>query len=113
MNTQTLRMAPLLLAAALAAGAASAQVNFNVPSNLPVAKSTLTRAEVMADLLIWRAAGLQDLDTQGEPTAQSPNAAEHAQALARYHYMRASPQFAVLVSQLGRGETVHVRIASR
>jgi hypothetical protein len=110
--TKNLKMASLLIAATLAASAAYAQVQFNVPSNLPIAKSTLTRAEVTADLLIWRASGLYDLHNQGEHSVDT-NTREYAQVMARYSYMRASPQFAELVSQVNRGVSTRVMLASR
>ena len=108
-----LKMASVLIAATLAASSASAQVQFNVPSNLPIAKSTLTRAEVTADLLIWRASGLYDLNSQGERPVVDTNTLEYAQAMAKYSYMRASPQFAVLVEQLNRGGLNRAVVASR
>jgi hypothetical protein len=109
---KNLKMASVLFAATLAACAASAQVQFNIPSDLPIPKSTLTRAEVTADLLIWRASGLYDLHNQGERSVDT-NTREYAEALAKYTYMRASPQFAVLVDQINRGGTTHVLVASR
>jgi hypothetical protein len=112
MNVKTLKMVPLIVATALAAGSARAQVNFNVPSKLPIPTSTLTRAEVKADLLIWRASGLQDLQNQVDRRADL-NTLEYAQALAKYNYMLNSPQFAVLVSQISRGASPRVALASR
>jgi hypothetical protein len=106
--------ASMLIAATLAvsvASAAPAQVQFNVPSNLPIAKSTLTRAEVTADLLVWRASGLSDLNA-GERVLDT-NTPEYLRATARYNYMRASPQFAVLVDQIHRGGSTSVVVASR
>ncbi|RZU02944.1 DUF4148 domain-containing protein [Rivibacter subsaxonicus] len=64
----------------------------------------LTRAEVMADLQIWRESGLADLQKSEDPTASF--SAEYRQAQARYERMRASPQFAMLVAKFAgvRGE---------
>jgi hypothetical protein len=107
-----LKMAFVLMAATLAASAASAQVQFNVPSNLSIAKSTLTRAEVTADFLIWRASGLYDLHSPGQRSVDT-GTLEYAQATAKYTYMRASPQFAVLVDQINRGVSARALVASR
>jgi hypothetical protein len=109
-----LKSAPMLLALtlSLAAGGAAGQVQFNVPAELPIPKSTLTRAEVIADVLIWRASGLADLHSQGERSVD-PSTLEYARASARYNHMRASPQFAVLVDQVSRGVATKVLVASR
>jgi hypothetical protein len=109
---KNLKMAFVLMAATLAASAASAQVQFNVPSNLSIAKSTLTRAEVTADLLIWRASGLYDLHSPGQRSVDT-GTPEYAKATAKYTYMRASPQFAVLVDQISRGVSARAMVASR
>jgi hypothetical protein len=109
---KNLKIATVLIAATLAASAASAQVQFNVPDNLPIPKSTLTRAEVTADLLIWRAAGLYDLHNQGEYSVDT-NTLQYARATAKYVYMRASPQYAELVNQVNRGVAPRVIVASR
>jgi hypothetical protein len=109
---KNLKMAFVLIAATLAAGAASAQVQFNVPGSLPIAQSTLTRAEVTADLLIWRASGLYALHNQGEQAVDTTTR-DYAQAMAKYSYMRASPQFAALVDQINRGVSTRALVASR
>jgi opacity protein-like surface antigen len=109
---KNLKMAFVSIAAALAASAASAQVQFNVPSNPPIAKSTLTRTEVTADLLIWRASGLADLHSPGQRSVDT-GTLEYAQATAKYAYMRASPQFAARVDQINRGGSTRFVVASR
>lgn len=106
------KVLPMLIALTLAAGGAAAQVQFNVPAELPIPTSTVTRAEVMADLLIWRASGLAALHNPGEISVD-PYTPEYARARARYDHMRASPQFAVLVDQVSRGVATKVAIASR
>jgi hypothetical protein len=109
---KNLKMASMLMAATLAASAAFAQVQFNLPSNLPIAKSTLTRAEVTADLLIWRASGLSDLHSPGRRSVDT-DTLEYAQAMAKYTQMRASPQFAELVDQINRGVPTRALVAAR
>lgn len=90
-----------LIAATLIAGAAQAQViRIDVPDDIPVVESTLTRAEVLADYYIWRLAGLQELN-RGEATPNTESL-EYRRAQARYEYLRASPQFAALVTELSR-----------
>jgi hypothetical protein len=87
------------LAAALFAGAASAEaIAIDVPDNIEPPRSTLTRAEVLADFHLWRLAGLQDLH-QGEAGVDT-NSYEYRRALATYGHLRASPQYAALVVQL-------------
>ena len=109
---KNLKMAFVSIAATLAASAASAQVQFNVPSNLPIAKSTLTRTEVTADLLIWRASGLADLHSPDQRSVDT-GTLEYAQATTKYASMRASPQFAALVDQINRGGPTRFVVASR
>lgn len=90
-----------VIAAALLAGAAQAQViRIEIPNNIPVPESTLTRAEVIADYHIWRLSGLEELD-RGEATPDTESL-EHRRAQARYAWLRASPQFAMLVEELSR-----------
>jgi hypothetical protein len=109
---KNLKMASVLTVATLAVSAACAQVQFNVPSNLPIATPTLTRAEVTADLLIWRASGLHELNRPGDRSVDMYTL-EYARATARYHYMHASPQFAVLVNQISQGGSTRALVASR
>jgi hypothetical protein len=111
-NLKTLKMASLLFAATLAAGAASAQVHFEVPADLPIAKSMLTRAEVTADLVIWRASALAALANPGLGWVDT-STPEYARAVARYNYMRASPQFAVLTRELSQGGSPRLLVTSR
>jgi hypothetical protein len=85
----------------LLAGVAQAQAfRFAVPDDVPLPVSTVTRAEVLADYHIWRLAGLQALN-RGEagPDIES---LEYRKAQAKYAWLRASPQFAVLVAELSQ-----------
>lgn len=107
------KIASVLMAATLCAGTAFAQVEFNVPSDLPIAKSTLTRADVTADFLIWRASGLHDLHNKANYSVLETNTREYAQATAKYSYMRDSPQFAELVEQLKHGVSARALVATR
>ncbi|WP_325481423.1 DUF4148 domain-containing protein [Piscinibacter sp.] len=68
-------------------------------------RSTLTRAEVLADLHIWQKAGLP---TSWGEASYNTFGLEYRRARAHYEAMRASPQFAVLVQQIARqrGEAV-------
>ena len=71
--------------------------------------ATLTRAEVLADLQIYRQSGLAELERVGEGSADvfTP---EHRRAQGRYAALRASPEFAALVQSIAqrRGESVTV-----
>lgn len=66
--------------------------------------STLTRAEVIADLQLWRESGMADA-SPGE-AIQEAYSARYRQAHARYLALRASPRYAQLVRQIAeqRGE---------
>ena len=88
----------LLIAGSLTAGSAMAQpIVVSVPPAV-AASQPLSRAEVMADLHIWRLSGMQaaryfsDYHDERNPQYQA--------ALARYQAMRSSPDFAVLVEKL-------------
>ena len=66
---------------------------------------TLTRAEVIADLEVWRASGLAAIESQEEVDR---NSAAYQAARARYLALRASPAFAARVDDIARerGERV-------
>ena len=67
---------------------------------LPAAPtSTLSREEVMADLLLWKQAGL-DAYVQGE--GQMQHGDDYNQRLAHYHALRQSDAFAKALQSLSR-----------
>jgi hypothetical protein len=68
---------------------------------VPTASSTKTRAEVRADLQIWRESGLWQYEAFGE----GPNGFEpgYQAALARYAELRSSPRYAELVAKFAGG----------
>ena len=73
-------------------------------------RSTLSRAEVIADLQIWREAGLADLYRgEASPNYESP---AYRQAYARYVAVRSSPQFALRVQDIARARGESVTVAS-
>lgn len=101
--------ASLLLAAVLATGSAIADpINFDQPR--AQVQHAVSRAEVKADLLVWRAAGM-DSNELGDG-AYDVNAPSYQAALERYQALRQSPQFAVLVRQIEHGEHPRVTLAS-
>ncbi len=68
--------------------------------------STATRAEVLADLQLWRESGLADASVgEGGYNAFSPR---YREAQARYRALRSSPRYAELVQRIAahRGEVV-------
>lgn len=69
------------------------------------AAAPVSRAEVLADLQIWRESGLQALQEGEESAVYTPR---HDAALARYAALRASPSFGALVHRIAqqRGERV-------
>jgi hypothetical protein len=92
---------PFIAAVVLLAGAAQAQaIRIAVPDEVALPASKLSRAEVIADYHIWRLAGLEALH-RGDP---SPNteSLQYRQALAKYQWLRASPQFTQMVAELSR-----------
>lgn len=92
---QTFAAALLTVVASLAAMAQEA----GPPPEAPLSVSTLTRAEVLADLQIYRESGLANLDSSA-PTFIDWNSREYARASARYTQLRASPYFATLVQRI-------------
>ena len=87
----------IAVAATLAAPAMAQSFIVAVPSNVSAPASTTTRAEVLADLHMWRLAGLQEL-SQSEVRFQQSE--RYEEALARYHALLDSPQYIALVRQL-------------
>ena len=71
-------------------------------AKVPDAKSTKTRAEVLADLQIWRESGLAALEMVGEGYHHSQLDAHYLAAQAKYEELRASPRFAELVQKFSR-----------
>jgi hypothetical protein len=75
--------------------AARAAGEFNVPGEYGIVDrpftSTLTRAEVLADLRAYRESGLAELDRGEAPAFFTP---QYAAAEARYAQLRASAQYA-------------------
>lgn len=91
---------PVLFASALLAGSPVVRAdNYPEPllSSIQPAKSTLTRAEVLAELQIWREAGLDRFERPEVDAARDE--AGLAAARARYAALRHSPRFAELVAQ--------------
>lgn len=84
----------------LASAAARADNDGASPTDAPVPTSALTRAEVLADLEVWRRAGLADA-SRGEAGPDVFGAA-YQTALATYHSMRAAPEFAQRVMHIAR-----------
>lgn len=93
--------------AAIMLSTSFAEVIVEIPANLRPAESTLTRAEVVADLLLWRAAGLEALhSTEGGPETYTY---EYRLAQTRYSYLRSSPQYGSLVDRI-KSEGAPVRL---
>jgi Domain of unknown function (DUF4148) len=92
------------LALPVALGTA-AWANEDSALGLPAPTSNLSRAEVLADLQIWRDAGLAELQDGEQSAVGTPR---HDAALARYATLRSSPDFAALVQRIAlqRGEKV-------
>lgn len=94
------------------ASAALAAVSLLQPARLAQALPSPTRAEVLADLQVWRASGLATLDV--DPSQAPFTSRAYLSARARYDQMRASPDFAALVRDIAirRGEVELPQVAS-
>jgi hypothetical protein len=86
---------PSMLFAAGAAMAADPIV-IDLPRGAMPPTSMVTRAEVLADLHMWRLAGMQEF-TRNELMDRSDR---YQMALARYQALRASPQYTELVQKI-------------
>ena len=73
--------------------------------------STLTRAEVLADLQVWRESGLTALDF-GEAGVDAFSA-DYRNATDRYAALRNAPEFAVRVARIARERGEVVDLAGR
>lgn len=76
------------------------------------ASAGITRAEVLADLQVWRSSGLAAFEK--DLSLAEFHSREHQAARARYEQMRASPEFHALVQAIAmrRGEVLPQRIAA-
>lgn len=105
MNTQT-RSIALSLAAALGftlLALPAAQADTDVPAPELQTRSTLTRAEVQADLALWRRAGLLALNNHENSDIDRPGVAER---LALYKQWRSGAEYrAELARQRGAATT--------
>jgi hypothetical protein len=88
--------------------AAVAYGSVAVPSEQP---SKLSRAEVLADLQVWKDSGLAELQNGYTSTISDT---KYQRALARYAALRNSPNFATLVQSIAatRGEAAGGTTAS-
>jgi hypothetical protein len=99
---------PLLLAT-LHALAPAAPIGIEANPAAAPQRSTLTRAEVLADLHVWRLSGLEELARRnwGPPDTSTT---EYLQARQTYESLRASDEFPALVEALRRHPFAPVRI---
>lgn len=72
------------------------------------------RAEVLAEIEIWKRSGLADLERRNDPDYFSP---QYLSARARYNAMRASPEFsarvAAIAGERGEGQSESARHSGR
>ena len=71
-------------------------------------ETPLSRAEVLADLQIWRESGMAALQWRDEPAMFD---AGYDAAAARYAALRAAPTFAALVERIAREHGDHLVMA--
>jgi hypothetical protein len=92
MNSSKLNLTFALLA--LCSGMSTNPVAAQEATEAPV-----SRAEVLADLQIWRESGLAAAQTGDSSDPQSP---QYVQSLARYNALRGSAMFTELVERIAR-----------
>ena len=91
-----------ILAISAAGVFANDQFNGEAGYKLPHAVSTKSRAEVLADLEIWRKSGLAEFELLGGEASHNDLDPRYLAAKARYEQLRFSPQFAARVQQIAR-----------
>lgn len=107
MNTKNVIASALFASMALVAGAAMANDN---PHAQPVnTTSQVSRAEVLADLQIYRESGLAAVE---QSESYGYDVARREQAKAKYAQLRSSPYYATLVKQYG-GDASKIAVAGR
>jgi hypothetical protein len=95
MNASKLFLIPLAIATAAGVGMAQ-----SVQAQDAATEAPLSRAEVLANMQIWRESGSADL--QSSESASDPTRPEYIAAMARYRALRASPEFAQRVARIER-----------
>lgn len=95
----------LVMSAATFACPAHEAAATTLPRVLTSQAAPVTRAQVLADLEIYRQSGLQALDSRDAPDVYG---ADYMKAQARYQALRQSPAFAMAVARIARerGEAV-------
>lgn len=88
----------------LALGTTSVRAGDDAPAAGP------SRAEVLAELEIWRESGLPATEC-GD--AADPTNPAHVEALARYHALRAAPRFAQIVDRIERARGEKRQVAAQ
>lgn len=81
------------------------------PADAPAPASSVSRAEVLADLQIWRESGMAEL--QAGESGPDVYSARYRSAEARYATMRAGPAFAALVGRIARERGEKLLIAAK
>ena len=99
------KLLPLLIATLGACGAAVADDGGSIPTYEGV---PLTRAEVLADLQVWRESGMAALEQKSSEAGPELYGADYRKAQARYFALRNSPMFASRVHQIAleRGDVM-------
>lgn len=101
----------LIAAALIAVGAAATPVFAQSYSHLePVTAGQKTRAEVLADLQIYRDSGLAQVDSTEQLGFENER---RQQAQAKYEQLRNSPTYAALVKRYSEEEAGKKHVAAR
>lgn len=95
----------VLALALVVTGKAVAQPHPVTSPGSAASSAALTRAEVRADLTLWRQAGMGDFTMQEQRDAML---SRYQAALKRYHELRSSPAYDQLVRRLSGGSMVLV-----
>lgn len=105
------RLSLALVTCLAALGTALAAADGASPADAPVPASTLTRAEVLADLEVWQQSGMAALHAgDGMPDVFSPRFAEAAR---QYVELRQAPAFAMRVQEIALRRGGGLALAAR
>lgn len=104
--TRAFKTLGALAVALVAAHAGAQQLHVQIPSDIEPARSELTRTEVLADLQLYRLAGIYEL-TRGINVFDAYSY-PYRKRNATYQHLRQSPQYAQLLAELERNPHAQV-----
>ncbi|MDX3904283.1 MAG: DUF4148 domain-containing protein [Pigmentiphaga sp.] len=106
MNAKLTLTALCLSLSGLAFGASAAESDNPMPE---ITKGTSSRAEVLADLALWKRAGVPEYMLESGPDFANP---KYREAFARYESLRNSAEYAREVDRIARARGERLSLAS-